>query len=393
MGEHICFTVLTSDTPSGFTDQLFQFNTFYKLGLSLGYKYLHTEFESPRSAPGIYDFLGFNEYFRDANLLCDTSRFDRVFLIDLDDDLIRVAGIQSFESLKNHVVSRVGQASSSNHKLVQFRLAGKRGFFDLINNHIARLQDGLSLRDIYLDARIKDPCRPVFAPGKIRVLVHIRQGDTAIIATPWGTHIPVTRHIYPELREFNSLEDIGHASNSVGVNDFYRATSTLLSLFGEDSLSVIVSSDGFSRAFERIFREGEECGISAEQLSSLRQVEQEYQALYLKFNSLVDVECIVGETEDNLYRFIHASLFADIIVIGTQQRMMQKLLLSFHNPANHPVIIMLNNRSVPEHSRQVSFHTGYSTIIPASLKDKHIYISAFQEVVRLINMKHETSNG
>ena len=36
-------------TESGFTDQLMQFNAFYKLGLHLGLPYVHTPFVSIRS--------------------------------------------------------------------------------------------------------------------------------------------------------------------------------------------------------------------------------------------------------------------------------------------------------------------------------------------------------
>ena len=56
------FTILPSN--AGFTDQLFQFSTYYKFGLSLGYVYKHSTFANTRhGAEQIFDFLGFNEHF------------------------------------------------------------------------------------------------------------------------------------------------------------------------------------------------------------------------------------------------------------------------------------------------------------------------------------------
>ena len=43
------FTIEPTDPAAGFTDQLMQFGAFYKLGLHLGYEYLHTAFISRRS--------------------------------------------------------------------------------------------------------------------------------------------------------------------------------------------------------------------------------------------------------------------------------------------------------------------------------------------------------
>lgn len=44
--DDIAFTIIPSN--AGFTDQLFQFSTYYKLGLSLGYRYMHSTFRNTR---------------------------------------------------------------------------------------------------------------------------------------------------------------------------------------------------------------------------------------------------------------------------------------------------------------------------------------------------------
>ena len=52
----------TCKVGGGFTSQLIEFLTFYKLGRSLGYRYVHTPFANKRSSPRVHDFLGVDSY-------------------------------------------------------------------------------------------------------------------------------------------------------------------------------------------------------------------------------------------------------------------------------------------------------------------------------------------
>jgi len=57
------------------------------------------------------------------------------------------------------------------------------------------------------------------------------------------------------------------------------------------------------------------------------------------FNKMPDTKLVVGENDDTLITLIDATLSANIIIIGTQQGMIPKLLSLY--PKNKPILVNL----------------------------------------------------
>jgi hypothetical protein len=190
-GPSIYFTVFTI-RGAGFTDKLGQFSTFYKLGRSLNYLYLHTQLQSTRSSSAAFDFVGLNEFLTKSATLPPFQRF-RYLDIGISQEIMQKHDLSSFEKLQTYVQRGVSaaKAQTSDHFVVRFGLHKHSGrdIYPIIHNGCQDLPDETNLLDIYRDARCLEPRASLFQANKTKVLVHMRQGDTGVIETPWQTFI------------------------------------------------------------------------------------------------------------------------------------------------------------------------------------------------------------
>ncbi len=377
----ITFTIIPS--YAGFTDQLMQFSAFYKLGLSLGYKYLHTPFVSRRSSRSInlsiferiirkiankfpflrkyylfirresdfdvYDFLGFNQNFNLANTCLETKKL-KVVDINLNDDLLKLNYINSFEELQKFIKNHLENKSNldSQNILVKFRLTGKRtNLFSLIHSNIPNFQDSFSLRSIYFKKRKESPCKSIFLDNKIKMLIHIRQGDTSVIETPWKTYIPL--RTLEKMKEYKKLENIEQKQGIFHPIDYFNFTTEFISRFDERTFSILTFSDGYQRAFMRLEAHIDKFEFNSTQIKFLKKSRKSYDKIYFKeIQKLKNSKCFVGESSRNLSNLIHSTLNCDIIITSNQQRMLPKLVENYCN-AIKPIVIILYKGSKPDY--------------------------------------------
>lgn len=351
---NIYFTIIPM-AGVGFTDQMYQFSSFYKLGLSLGYQYLHTPFVNTRSSANIYSFLGFNDYFSRESALLKLSikirakllRYRRIYIdFKLSDQLIQTHDIQTFKNLQEFINSQVKskQDSGKSIVIVTFRLTGERQFLKLIHRCLPQFPDRLNLKKIY--DKKNPPSKVIATENKFKILVHIRQGDTAIIETPWDTFIPLwLGKSLTELREYNST--------TPEITDFviepelyYQFLVQLLQFLSHEQLSISIFSDGYQRGFETIKKKGDNLHLTSRQLQELESSIVDYDQQKFKiFTQLKNTQLKIGETEESLYQLIDASLQADIIVVGNQQRMIPKLIANYPDNERKKVIILLEKKT------------------------------------------------
>jgi len=365
----------------GFTDQLYQFVTFYKLGRSLGYRYVHTPFSAPRSSDGVFTFLGFNARFAGRELreclrwsspflerrhtqllpprwkakrnetwprpllrlrdraVC-AALLRRRLLVDvaISDQRLARRDVNSFAGLQA-LVREVAAASGAAPDRQLIRFASRRGrtWFDLVHTAIPDLPDGLDLRAAYFEARRQMPWSSQFEPGKVRILVHIRLGDTAAVETPWGERLT---HKGAQLSEAAALTqlDVGH---------YHRFVRDLRSSITGNSASILVCSDGYRRTFARLSEELSKARASATKLRQLPELEIDCERSFDLFGDIPDAALLVGETEDNLLNLIHSALLADVIVVGSHQRMLPKLLSILRPVERYPTILLLHRNGPP----------------------------------------------
>lgn len=349
----VYFTIFPS-SGCGFTDQLIQFSSYYKLGISLGYRYFHTKFKASRSSEKIYDFLEFNNSFTSRKILKIKFKVwqkfwfkkQRILNIELSDKLIQEHNIISFTDLQTFVKELVLKHSNSFSRgdiIVKFKHGIGMKFFSLIQTQIPEFPDGLNLYLSYLKNRIKQPRKTIFAENKLKLLIHIRQGDTAIIETPWQSYISLWK---PFCSKFKLAELYGKSEEifnfNITSNDYYYFTKNFLKYFDENLFSIAVFSDGFKRGFKKLFERIEELDLTSKKIEQLKKFENFYdENKFAIFKSLKNCILHIGETEENLQNLIHSSLTADIIIIGNQGRMIPKLISNYYNLDNPPTIIVL----------------------------------------------------
>jgi len=342
----IYFTIIVSN--DGFTNQLMQFCGFYKLGLSLGYIYVHTPFRTFEPDFDVYTFLGFDQHFR---LNPQQSQFQdiKVITIELGDELIKHNKISTFKELQSYIKKHVSGSSKEEKVLVRFRLKWRRNFFVLIHSKCPDFQDQLDFHAIYLEARDKQQRKLMFQNDKIKMLVHIRAGDAAVVETPWETFIPVKQWFqHPnrtkEYRNFKDMEvfkfKISHYA------DFLRK---LFSYLDSTLFSVLIFSDGYQKAFNKINNKIDTFKFTTKQREFLSG--EKWKAydkkMLTSFKNIKNSRAIIGESEKNLYDFIHSAFISDIIIIGPMQRLIPKFVANFRKLSDFPIVIVLYEEKKP----------------------------------------------
>lgn len=364
----------TSISDEGITAQLMVFLALYKFGKSLNYEYVHTPLVSKRSGdPNIYNHLGLNNYFPISAEIIENECNIIEFCIHFASRL----RIKNCARLQKRIRKQITNQWKKNKRpiLIRFfryenwaRVGRKRQLKGMLKTYIRRWvpnyqlknpfrfsqppselvniplenPEALILRDAYWKARLQEPMQSRFQNGKIKILLHIRQGDTALIRTPWQTYITPSfmDHKYTESSNLNDVDE-----QYIHVADFYNFLNQLQNTFPTGTLSTVVSSDGFSKGIARVETIYEKMGLSHDQMIQIKESATTYdKEEFSCFESIQDCTCIVGEEAENLYDLIYASTHADVIIYGTQQSMIQKLMVLYGNLKNPPLLIQLHRK-------------------------------------------------
>ena len=345
----LAFTI--EPTYSGFSDQLMQFNAFYKLGLHLGYRYRHTPFVSERSAgrdislagaaTDIHDFIGINRYFSAPGEPGET------LTIDLSDQRLAEWQVDSLDALAERIDAIVKAAPGAS--LVRFQLDGERkNLFGLIQEAIPEFQDGLDLPGIYADARTRSPCASMHRKGALKLLVHVRQGDTSVLQTPWGSVMPIWGARADRFHEYPSFADIPSARLQFQVPEYRRFLDALLDRLGRPDASILLFSDGSARAFTQVENNLAKLAWSSEQIQQFRESRANYDTRqFACFAEPGDVQLHVGEDPATLPQLVDVALGSDIVIASSQQRMIPKLVANLGRK-DSPKVIVLYKQERPD---------------------------------------------
>lgn len=301
-------------------------------------------------APGttsrdVYSFLGLEQHFRSALLHSSHEKLD-IVRVDFSDDIIKRNNIVTCNNLQEFVKNIVSEAvGNSNSALIKFQLVGSRHFFSLIFNHPSCQCHELNLRSIYFHERLKCPWRSHFRNTELKIVVHIRQGDTSLIETPWKTYIPLwPRRI--SLMEYSNKQDIP-SNDLIDTGHFAHYLSLLTAALSRYQVSMLIFSDGYERAFKILSESEGSMGLTPARREQLMASKAKYSANKFKiFDSMPQCRLLVGERADYLYDLIHSTLTSDIIIVGTQQKMLLKLIAAYCNSSDMPLVIVLHSKTV-----------------------------------------------
>jgi hypothetical protein len=345
----IAFTI--APTYSGFSDQLMQFNAFYKLGLHLGYGYRHTPFVSERSAgrdiklagpaADIHAFVGLNRHFAGQEMHGDA------LAIELSDPRLAEWRVETLDALADRIRAMVRAAPGTSQ--VRFQLDGERTtLFSLIQAAMPEFPDGLDLPAIHAEARRHVPAAALHRDAALKILVHVRQGDTSVLATPWGSFLPVWSARADRFREYPRFADIPSARLQFEVADYRRFLDALLDRLGRPDVSTLLFSDGSARAFTQVENNLDKLGWSAEQIHEFRASRAGYDARqFACFAESDDAQLHVGEDPATLPHLVEAALGSDIVIASSQQRMIPKLVANLGR-RDVPKVIVLYKQERPD---------------------------------------------
>ena len=349
-----------SITPSdeGTTYQLYQWGFLYDIGLALGYTYFHTGFEAHRSnlldvKSGIYDFLGITRHFQSENT---ADGFEEYIKIHISESFIWRRELWDIAVLMTHIKEQVTQQARQNKKtLIQLIILdhkkklpqkqikkpfGKRFLLSLyyiiklaIKKHLKTNHTpwryGPDLYPIYLKQRKIQPWLSRFPPGKTKVTVHIRRGDTVSVDTPWGEKI-----------EYRSQE---LKSRHIKTSNFKQFVQQLNSRFSQHGFSTLFFSDGHERLLQHLREEKGKYNLSNEQIEILsRQITIDSESEFKPLEEVENSRAIIGEAPEKLFDFIHSCLTADIIITAAHYKLIRKLGSLYFDKLRSPIIIFLH---------------------------------------------------
>jgi len=350
----------------GFTDQILLFGMLYKLGAYLKLKYHFTPVQ-PRSnllksglatvfepaAPavdsyrGIFEFLGFDWYFS-QNYSCESIDEIETVEFHFDPATFEENRLDDLSDLIDHLsklimnTPPVGQAPLHIRFILRDQIDALRWLHALPNTLL-----DFDFADIYRNFRRKKAFPDVFENDKAKVLLHIRQGDTAVIETPWNTFIQIWwcgRDNFVERNTFAEVNDY----ERISVADFEKFYSDLRSGLNDIDLSTLVHSDGFARAFLELENNKTRLNFNEEQVASLAKHGENYNELAFEvFRRHGEVKLHVGEDLPLLLELMHAFYTADIVIVGTQQRMIAKQYAYSFSNGSGPLMITLYRQEVP----------------------------------------------
>lgn len=362
------FSVETTD--SGLVDKLaYQLRILYHVGMACGYEYVHSPLSFRRSwrskASGLQRARNQLErlmFFKwgsriPAYRLIDkawniTSRVERLLgaLFKEERAFSRFLGLDRFDQyitdkkFQNYTVIDVpydrileNNAFTNIHQLrgaieefiapsnpVVYRFSAGRMY-----PYIARLKglleasgvdtedyNFLDLSGRYWAARNKWPVSLVPDNGKINVVIHIRRGDSTVIDLG-------KRRIYLHgglvTREaFERLLDVD-PGRQVDTREYKLLLDKMFDEFGADNFSCTLISDGYEQTLNLVIKAiyRGHLRLDDQELTNLRRYIMSPDEELLELAGHTNAYAIIGESNSNLCKSIHALACADIVLYGS----------------------------------------------------------------------------
>ena len=338
------FTVQPSPRV-GFTDQLTTLALAYDVGTRCGYEFRLTPFATPRSGQGLeerYDltraFPAFSE--EEANL--PTVR------VGLSGAWARTGRVRTPQDL----VAVIKDQVPADARVVVFDVVERESLLlDIAWDESPRMTSfHAGLRQVLA------PRCPWPATGGLRVLVHLRCGDTAdvpLIARlnyrVWGTFIQIARPSLPTpfLGARLAMDVVRERAGTAGAefrvfSDGYERTARLTARSSGPGGTI-------TPGLEKLLNEA--IGLHAEAARAMIEGE--------------DVTFRMDESLDSLGDLVDAAQEADLIVITTAQRMIPKLLAALGPRDRRPGLLLLDSH-LHRNVRRVRLDERYARLISLS---------------------------
>ena len=324
--KEILFTAIPLN--AGIGDQTDQISILYALGKACEYKYVHTPFTCDRSTLGslitrklarhvkylrksssqLIEFLGLNRH--ELTITDNTFQEHKILDINLY-ELLQRNNIFTIADFKKCI----GTAPIYKHTIYSFVWTPK---MYLLKHKIQSLIDSTKIdrnrlqfnfNEKYWQAKKHLSVALPWDENKIKVAVHIRKGDTACVR--------LDRKIIDawRLQYIDNINDSKYQHTD--ISEYYFFVREIFNRYGADKFSVVLISDGYKRTFRRIKTAMLQCKLNIYDLPQLKIIERKYYEELEMFDKHPNISTIIGESEDKLFKSIHAVVCADIVVTGS----------------------------------------------------------------------------
>ncbi len=422
---------------AGLSDRISLWFTYYCLGLSMNWTYIHSSLRSERSDlnHNIFDFLGFND------VLSERFPFDQELLHPI---IIRVSlerlertikNAQSFKDVQNITMNEVRRQlrwkrlrlNFSSTVLVQLTdLSPALGEFKRrLKNKIER--SGIPMlfmfdeqsqspfwheyifpSNVYDEAynvvsplfqrgyeiaRTIHPWPSKFEDEKVKILIHIRQGDSGVLRISSGK---LTSGDLEQIEKYwgENSADPQRPPRYIETKEYLTVLQQLRKYFAPDDLSIVTSSDGYKRLFKKIYkRHKQNPFLSDNQLEELRYIEDGYDER--EFKPFSDISnTVIGESTNNLRHLIAALMEADIVISGTAG-LLTSILIKYYRDLKKPpplqVLLCPGSTYSRVLSKQREFRTG-QLLLNVENPDFDSLKMRIREHIKLVHNSHSVTS-
>jgi hypothetical protein len=364
------FTVVTSD--SGIVDKLaYQMRILYSLGIACEYQYVHTSisfgrswqsysfkkiidkfekilffrlgfriptyiekifirverllnklddfldnFYNQRKYDHLNQFLGLDEF----EFYINDSKFSEYTIVDIPlDKILAETHISSLSQLREAIEIFLNKTDGA---ICCFSAMQMYPYLSEVTRILAKLDihtdnyQYLNFSERYWRGKDKSFLDLPFKSGKIKVVIHLRRGDSMIIDL--GSQKIYLHGEVMTSEDFKRLLEVD-AGREIEICEYEPLLQNIFNEFGEDKFSCIVISDGYDLTFSRIVRaiSRGQLKLNHSELKILRKIGNSPKEQFANFLKYPNISTIIGESNPNLLKSIHALACADIVIYGS----------------------------------------------------------------------------
>jgi hypothetical protein len=342
---------------SGFTDQLNQFLILYTLATQLHLRYLPARISTKRNTGNTWADLALSERLaQPGSVVNDMGQPNTAIHVDDNRNGVR------YSRLSDVLADlRVAILKSEPNDILAFQLNGNRDVLmhllgDLPASAFERFR--LAFDDSLADSGIPSPFEH---HKRLRVLFHIRKGDTARIETPWEGALTLW-HNQAAVSFSNQPEDV----------TILRSVARRLSTeFGPDLIELVIFSDGYERTALLLDKTLSNSSVfSNGRKDIIRAILQEKTMELELFGQIPGSKLFIGERHDYFKQLLLGIREADVIITNGVQRLPSKVLgaLPSRSTKQRLIVVGADTRGSYYHTN-CFFNRENCDYIPVSWKD------------------------
>ncbi len=297
----------------GFTDQLNQLFILYTLATQLGLRYVPSPIVTRRNLSPIWNDLNLCEYLSQSPSASNNEkRVSTIVKVHDHRNGVRYSHVSEVLADLRATISKIPPGD-----VLLFQLAGNR-------NVLTRVMKGLPssafehFRQTFDTALVKSSFSSPFTSGpRVRILFHIRKGDTARIETPW---------VGP-LNFWHNQAAISVSQRPEDVTILRAIARKLTTEFAPEDIELIIFSDGYLRTASLLNSAlSKSIVFSGERKDFIRALLVEKEAELELFAAIPNTQLFLGEGYDEFKKLLIGLRDADVIITNGMQRLPSKVI-------------------------------------------------------------------